>query len=114
MRKLVDDGSSYLGIYEGKDGMVDFLDSVFQELRAKCGPALEEAASCQDSLAGRNAMKCAEDNSRTAKMRALKFLLPYITADRCKKVGSYFESTEMWGKSFPAQAQNYVNHCHEL
>lgn len=114
MRKLVADGSSHLGINEGKEAMVEFLDTVFKDLRDKCGPDLEQAASCQDSIEAKNALKCAEDNSRTMKMHSLKWLLPYITAERCKKVGDYFESPELWEKSFPAQAQNYVNNCHEL
>ncbi|KAJ5220477.1 hypothetical protein N7468_009681 [Penicillium chermesinum] len=116
MHKLAEDGSSYLGIQEGKEGMVDFLDTMFQELRGRCGSAFEEAQleGCQDSLQAKNAIKCAEDNSRTAKMHALKFLLPYITADRCKKVGEYFESTQLWETSFPKHAQNQVNSCNEL
>ncbi|CAI7579804.1 unnamed protein product [Penicillium manginii] len=102
MRELVEDGALHLGIEEGKDAFVNFLDSIFQEMRAKYSPELDEA------------MRCVDDYSRLAKIRAAPRLLPYVTAERCRKVGEYFQSSELWEKSFPARGKNYVDHCHEL
>ncbi|KAJ5761295.1 hypothetical protein N7520_008451 [Penicillium odoratum] len=114
MRELVEDGASHLGIKEGKDAFINFLDSIFQEMRSKCGSKLANAHGCKDSPELDEAMRCVDDYSQLAKIRAAPRLLPYVTAERCRKVGEYFQSSELWEKSFPACGKNYVYHCHEL
>ncbi|KAJ5888154.1 hypothetical protein N7495_008195 [Penicillium taxi] len=114
MRELVNDGAAQLDIDEGKEAFVDFLESIFQELRKKCGPKFDKAHGCQDSPELEEAMSCVDQYSRVAKLRAAPGLLPYVTAERCRKVGNYFQSPELWEKSFPARAKNYIDHCHDL
>lgn len=114
MHELVEDGAVYLRIDEGKEAFVAFLESIFQDIRTKCGVKLERGHNCQNSPQLDEAMKCVDDYSRLAKISAAPRLLPCITADRRKKVADYSQSSELWENSFPARGKNYVIHYHEL
>ncbi|KAJ5217475.1 uncharacterized protein N7469_011100 [Penicillium citrinum] len=113
MRGLIEDGSAYSQITEGKAAAADFLDSVFENLRGKCEEKLNGGHMCQDEEQLQETTACVKRNSRWAELKALPVLLPFAKEENCRRLGEYLNSEQLWKKDLPSRAQSYADHCHD-
>lgn len=110
MRGLIEDATIYTQNNEGQAAAADFIDRVFESLRGECEGKLNGGHICQDEG---EMMSCVKQNSLWAELNALPALLPFASEERCRLLGQYLNSDQLWEKDIPTRMQAYASHCHD-
>ncbi|GCB21208.1 hypothetical protein AAWM_04093 [Aspergillus awamori] len=116
LNELMEDGIGYTGINDeaAQKAFVKAIDDLYTTVVSKCQKESDGLNLCDDEDKVQPFLDCVNSNARTAVLKGVPGLLPYITNDRCQKVDEYLNSDQLWKDDFPEHFKSYVDKCHDI
>ncbi|OJJ67666.1 hypothetical protein ASPBRDRAFT_47709 [Aspergillus brasiliensis CBS 101740] len=113
---LVEDGVAHTGIKDkkGQKAFAQSIDNLYKTVVSKCQKESQGLNICDVEEKVQPFLDCVNSNARTAVLKEVPPLLPYISNDRCEKVAEYLNSDQLWKVDFPEHFKSYVDQCHDI